>query len=53
MKIDGYEFEHICDIEPLKEANGSVRRLMPQGVTTWIGERPKTEFETRSKLALM
>lgn len=30
MRIAGYEFEHICAIEPTRDADGSVRRLMPQ-----------------------
>ena len=30
MIIAGYEFEHICDIEPARETDGSVRRFMPQ-----------------------
>ena len=30
MKIAGYEFEHICDIEPARDADGSVRQFMPQ-----------------------
>lgn len=30
MKICGYEFEYVCDIDPLKDADGSVRQFMPQ-----------------------
>ena len=30
MKLGDYEFERICDIEPQREANGSVRQFMPQ-----------------------
>jgi|ERR1700675_1650922 len=30
MRIAGYEFEHICAIQPTRDADGSVRRLMPQ-----------------------
>jgi hypothetical protein len=31
MKIADYEFEHICDIGPLRQADGSVQAFMPQG----------------------
>ena len=30
MTICGYEFEYVCDIEPLRDADGSVRQFMPQ-----------------------
>jgi hypothetical protein len=30
MKLGDYEFERIGDIEPLREADGSVRQFMPQ-----------------------
>jgi hypothetical protein len=30
MKINGYEFEHGCDIAPAREADTSVQRFMPQ-----------------------
>ena len=30
MKIAGYEFEHICYIQPARGIDGSVRRFMPQ-----------------------
>jgi hypothetical protein len=30
MKIAGYEFDHVCDIEPTREPGGSVQRFMPQ-----------------------
>jgi hypothetical protein len=29
MRIDGYEFEHICDIEPARDIRGCVRLFMP------------------------
>ena len=31
MRISGYEFEHICDIEPARDKDGLVRQFMPQG----------------------
>jgi hypothetical protein len=31
MNFAGYEFEFVGDIEPVREADGSVRQLMPQG----------------------
>jgi hypothetical protein len=30
MRIAGYEFMYVCDIEPLRDTDGSVRRFMPQ-----------------------
>lgn len=30
MNISGYDFHHVCDIEPARDADGSVRRIMPQ-----------------------
>jgi len=30
MRFADYEFEHVCDIEPLRETDGSLRQHMPQ-----------------------
>jgi hypothetical protein len=30
MRIAGCEFDHVCDIEPARDAGGSVRPFMPQ-----------------------
>ena len=30
MRIGGYEFEHVGDIEPMRNADGSVQEFMPQ-----------------------
>jgi hypothetical protein len=30
MRINGYEFEHVCAIEPTRDTGGSVRLFMPQ-----------------------
>ena len=30
MKIADYEFEYVCDIAPLRGADGSVQSFMPQ-----------------------
>lgn len=30
MKIAGYDFHYVCDIELLRETDGTVRRFMPQ-----------------------
>jgi hypothetical protein len=30
MVIGGYSFDHVCDIAPLREADGSLTPLMPQ-----------------------
>jgi hypothetical protein len=30
MKIAGYEFEHVGDIEPVRGPDGSIQQLMPQ-----------------------
>jgi hypothetical protein len=30
MKIDKYEFDQVCEIEPLRGASGSVLQIMPQ-----------------------
>jgi hypothetical protein len=30
MKLSGFEFEHVCDIEPAQAADGSVQHFMPQ-----------------------
>jgi hypothetical protein len=30
VEIGGYNFEHICNIEPLRHSDGSVQALMPQ-----------------------
>lgn len=30
MRIKGYHFEHVCDIEPTRDTGGSVQRFMPQ-----------------------
>lgn len=31
MRIAGYEFDHICEIDPVRDTDGSVRLFMPQG----------------------
>jgi hypothetical protein len=31
MKLGNYEFEHVCDIEPVRETDGTLRQHMPQG----------------------
>ncbi len=31
MRFGGYEFEYVCDIKPLRGADGSLTRFMPQG----------------------
>jgi len=30
MKLGDYEFEHVCEIAPLRETDGSMRQHMPQ-----------------------
>lgn len=30
MKFVGYEFEHVCNVEPLRDADGVCVRFMPQ-----------------------
>jgi hypothetical protein len=31
MKFGDYEFEYVCDIEPLRETDGALKQHMPQG----------------------
>jgi hypothetical protein len=31
VRFADYEFEHVCDVEPLRETDGTLRQHMPQG----------------------
>lgn len=31
MKFGDYEFEHVCNISPLRESDGALKQFMPQG----------------------
>lgn len=30
MKVEGHIFEHVCDIDPSRDANGAIQQVMPQ-----------------------
>jgi hypothetical protein len=52
MRITGYEFEHICEVEPARDIDGSVRRFMPQDRYQNTRNPPLTSYWRRSVLQI-
>src|SRR5436305_13977661 len=44
MQIGPYLFSHICKIEPLREADGSVRQFMPQNQFRNVRSLPLSRY---------
>jgi hypothetical protein len=46
MRLAGYEFEHICDIEPVRGTDHSVRLFTPQGRYKNVQSLPLNKYGT-------
>ncbi|MGO9152357.1 hypothetical protein, partial [Mycobacterium sp.] len=44
MRLLEYEFRHIRSIEPVRDANGSVRQFMPQNLYKNVGDHPLNKY---------